>query len=250
MRPLVKIIFASSLLVIAFSITGNAHAEDKKARTLIVTGFDVGAHNWEASSRTVHAILEESGRFDVTVSTDKEVFASPGLKDYDVVILSFGFWTEAEPGERAKSGLLDYVKSGGNVVALHFACSSFQDWNEYAVLLGRVWKKGVGGHGPYGEFEVNIKDPKHPITKGLKDFKTEDELYAKLTGDAEIEVLASAYSNWSEKVEPIVFVKQYGNGRVVQNVLGHSMDSKQNASYQRLLINGVEWAATGKVTME
>ncbi len=194
--------------------------------------------------------MEESGRFDVTVSTDKEIFASPALKEYDVVILSYGFWKEAEPGEQAKAGLVDYVKNGGNVVALHFACSSFQDWSEYAVLLGRVWKQGVGGHGPYGEFEVNIKNPTHPITKGLKDFTTEDELYSKLTGDAEIEVLASAYSDWSGKVEPIVFVKQYGNGRVVQNVLGHSMESKQNASYKRLLINGVEWAATGKVTTE
>lgn len=248
MRSLVNTVLAVMLFGISFSITGNAHAAEEKVKALIMTGFDVGAHNWEETSRTVHAILQESGRFDVTISTDKEAFASSELKDYDVVVLSYGFWKEAEPSDQAKSGLLDYVSSGGSVVALHFACSSFQDWNEYAVLLGRVWKQGVGGHGPYGEFEVNIKDPEHPITKGLDDFKTEDELYSKLTGDEEIEVLASAYSDWSERVEPIVFVKRYGEGRVVQNVLGHSMASKQNPSYQRLLINGVEWAATGNVT--
>ena len=248
MRSLVKTVLAVMLFGISFSITGNAHAAEEKVKALIMTGFDVGAHNWEESSRTVHAILQESGRFDVTINPDKEAFASSELKDYDVVILSYGFWKEAEPSDQAKSGLLDYVKNGGSVVALHFACSSFQEWDEYAVLLGRVWKQGVGGHGPYGEFEVNIKNPAHPITKGLADFTTEDELYSKLTGDAEIEVLASAYSDWSEKVEPIVFVKRYGEGRVVQNVLGHSMASKQNSSYQRLLINGVEWAATGNVT--
>jgi len=248
MRSLVKTVLAVMWVGIAFSISGNVQAAEGKVKVLIVTGFDVASHKWEESSRAVHAILQESGRFDVTVSTDKEVFASSELKDYDVVILSYGFWKEAEPGEQAKSGLLDYVRNGGGVVALHFACSSFQDWQEYAVLLGRVWKQGVGGHGPYGEFEVNIKDPKHPITKGLQDFTTEDELYSKLTGDEEIEVLASAYSEWSGKVEPIVFVKRYGEGRVVQNVLGHSMASKQNAAYQRLLINGVEWAATGNVT--
>lgn len=236
------------LLMMTSLFAADARAAEDPIRVMIVTGFDVGAHNWEESSRTIHAILTESGRFDVTISTDKEIFASETLKDYDAVVLCYGFWQEAEPSAGAKAGLLDYVSSGGNLVALHFACSAFQDWKEYGVLLGRVWKKGVGGHGPYGQFEVNIKEPQHPITKGLEDFKTEDELYSKLTGDEEIEVLATAYSDWSSKVEPIVFVKRYGDGRVVHNVLGHSLDSKKNPSYQRLLINGVEWAATGKVT--
>jgi type 1 glutamine amidotransferase len=238
------------LVMIAVSAAGDANAAPPNTRVLIVTGFDVDSHQWEASTRLVQAILEKSGRFDVTISTDKEVFASPGLSDNDAIVLSFGFWKEADPSEKAKAGLLDYVRNGGNLVALHFACSSFQDWKEYGTLLGRVWKKGVGGHGPYGEFEVNITAPEHPITKGLGDFKTEDELYSKLSGEEEIEVLASAYSDWSKKIEPIVFVKRYGKGRVVQNVLGHALDSKQNPAYQQLLIRDVEWAATGEVTLE
>lgn len=250
MRTLLKLISVLLLVVLTVSAAGNATAAPKQVKVLIVTGFDVGSHKWEESTRLVHAILEKTDRFDVTISNDKEVFASPSLGDNEVIILSFGFWKEADPSEKAKAGLLDYVKNGGNIVALHFACSSFQEWKEYGVLLGRVWKKGVGGHGPYGEFEVNIKHPKHPITNGLSDFKTEDELYAKLTGDEEIEVLASAYSDWSKKIEPIVFVKRYGKGRVVQNVLGHALDSKQSPSYQKLLIRGVEWAATGEVTLE
>jgi len=250
MRPLLKSISVLLLVVFAMSVAGNATAAPKNVKVLIVTGFDVGSHIWEESTKLVQAVLEKSGRFDATISQDKEVFASPSLSDYEAVVLSYGFWNESDPSEKAKAGLLDYVKNGGNIVALHFACSSFQDWKEYGVLLGRVWKKGVGGHGPYGEFEVTIKDLQHPITSGLKDFKTEDELYAKLTGDGEIEVLASAYSEWSGKVEPIVFIKRYGKGRIVQNVLGHGLDSKQNPSYQRLLLRGVEWAATGKVTLE
>ena len=250
MRTLRKPVSLSLLVVLVILVAGHAHAASKKAKVMIVTGFDVGSHQWEESTRLIQAILEKTDRFDVTISTDKEVFATTGLGDYQALVLSFGFWKESEPSEKAKAGLLNYAKRGGNIVALHFACSSFQDWGEYAALLGRVWKKGVGGHGPYGEFEVNIKAPDHPITSGLDDFKTEDELYAKLTGDEEIEVLASAYSDWSKKVEPIVFVKRYGKGRVVHNVLGHGLDSKQNPSYQKLLVRGVEWAATGTVTLE
>lgn len=232
------------------ALAGSSNAAEEKLKTLIVTGFDVGSHQWEASTKLMQSILEKTGRFDVTISTDKEVFAAPALSDYQVIVLNFGFWQESDPSAAAKAGLLNYVKSGGNVVAQHFACSAFQDWDEYGVLLGRVWKKGTGGHGPYGEFAVKIDNADHPITKGLKDFKTEDELYAKLTGDAEIEVLVTAYSDWSKKVEPLVFVKSYGKGRVVHNVLGHGLDSKQNPSYQRLLCRGVEWAATGHVTVD
>jgi type 1 glutamine amidotransferase len=221
-------------------------AAPEKARVLIVTGFDVGSHQWQESTRMIQGILEESGRFTVDVAEDKEALAKLG--DYDAVVLNYGFWKEPEPSDAAKQGLIEYVRNGGNLIALHFACSSFQEWDEYAKLLGRVWKQGVGGHGPYGEFEVNIRAAEHPITSGLKDFKTEDELYAKLTGDEEIEILASGYSDWSGKVEPLVFVKPYGKGRVVQNLLGHGLDSKRNESYQTLLKRCVEWAATGKVT--
>ena len=236
------------LIVCLLLVSGGFCNAAEKIKVLIVTGFDVGSHVWEESAKLNQSILKESGKFDVDISKDKEVFASEDLDDYDVLVLNFGFWKEPDPSEKAKDGLLNYVKDGGNVVALHFACSSFQQWKEYGELLGRTWVKGVGGHGPYGEFTVNIKAADHPVTKGLKDFSTEDELYAKLSGDAEIEVLATAHSEWSGKTEPIVFAKNYGKGRVLQNVLGHGIDSKRNEHYQELLVRCVEWAATGEVT--
>ncbi len=127
------------------------------------------------------------------------------------------------------------MKGGKGLVAVHFACSSFQDWGEYRELLGRVWVKNTGGHGPFGKFTVNIKKPDHPIVKGLADFEANDELYAKLSGDAEIEVLATAHSEWSGKVEPIVFVKEYGEGRVAHNVLGHGVGARKDENFKRLL---------------
>lgn len=234
--------------VLLLGLAAGSVTAAEKCKVLVVTGFDVGSHQWEESAKLVQGILNDSGKFEVAISKDKEDFAA--LDGYDAVVLCYGFWDEPDPSDKAKAGLLKYAEEGGGVVALHFACSSFQDWKEYESLLGRVWKKGVGGHGPYGEFTVNIKAEDHPITRGIKDFKTEDELYAKLSGDAEIEVLATAHSDWSGKVEPIVFVKPYGKGRVVHNVLGHGLDSKRNESYQKLLVRCVEWAATGDVAAE
>ena len=148
MRPLTKPISIALLAVVAILISGDAEAAPQKVKVLIVTGFDVDSHKWEESTKLIDVILRETGRFDLTISTDKEVFATLKPDDYHTVVLHYGFWNESDPSENAKAGLLNYAKAGGNIVALHFACSSFQDWKEYGILLGRVWKKGVGGHGP------------------------------------------------------------------------------------------------------
>ncbi len=245
------VLFASTLLLGALArsaapapVASPAPAP-RKIKVLLVTGFDV--HKWRQTTPLTRTILEKTGRFDVKVCEDVGIFESSSLGSYDVIVLNYGFWRAPEPGARARQGLLDFVRSGKGLVPLHFACSSFQGWKEYEELLGRVWKKGTGGHGPRSKFKVNIVKPAHPITAGLADFEADDELYARLSGTAEIEVLASAYSDWSKKVEPIVFVKSYGKGRVVHNVLGHDLESRAIESYATLLSRGVEWAATGEV---
>jgi type 1 glutamine amidotransferase len=238
------------LSIILVATCAEAQTTPAKLKVLIVTGFDVGVHNWRDTTQQTAAILEKTGRFEVKICEDVGIFESSSLASYDVVVLNYGFWTAPDPSDKAKAALLDYVKGGKGLVALHFASSSFQDWGDYQEMLGRYWKKGTGGHGPRGKFTVNIKQSEHPITRGLPDFEADDELYAKLNGDAKIEVLATADSDWSNQVEPIVFVKPYGKGRVVHNVLGHDNRARENPAFQTLLCRGVEWAATGTVTAD
>lgn len=243
-----RLLIAALLVACATPAFAQAKKANNKIKVLIVTGFDVGVHKWRETSQFTAAVLEDAKRFDVKICEDVGIFESSSLNNYDVLVLNYGFWNAPDPSDKGKAALLDYVKSGKGLVALHFSCSAFQDWDEYHKLLGRNWKKGTGGHGPRGKFTVNIKNAEHPITKGLSDFEADDELYAKLSGDTEIEVLASADSDWSKQVEPIVFVKPYGQGRVVHNVLGHDVKARENPAFQKLLVRSVEWAAAGKVS--
>ena len=107
------------LVVFAIAVAGNVSAAEK-IKVLIVTGFDVGSHKWQESTKLVQGILNETGRFDIEVSEDKEVFASPTLGDYEAVVLSYGFWKESDPTDEAKAGLLSYAKNGGNVMSFWF----------------------------------------------------------------------------------------------------------------------------------
>jgi type 1 glutamine amidotransferase len=87
----------------------------------------------------------------------------------------------------------------------------------------------------------------HPATRGLSDFETDDELYAKLQGEAPIEVLAEADSEWSKRTEPLAFTLSYGQGRVFHETFGHDKKAILNPSVQKLMVQGCEWAATGQV---
>jgi type 1 glutamine amidotransferase len=80
-----------------------------------------------------------------------------------------------------------------------------------------------------------------------------DELYQNSVMLPGSVVLATAFSDKkiddknSDKHEPVVWVAEYGKGRVCENVLGHDVKAMKDLGFQTLLIRGVEWAATGDV---
>ena len=110
-----------------------------------------------------------------------------------------------------------------------------------------------GSHGPQHEFVVQIRNSKHPITKGMpnKWLHSKDELYDSLRGPAEnVQILATAYSDKSKKHEPMIMTIKYGKGRVFHTPMGHADYSMKCVGFQDVLSRGTEWAATGKVTIK
>jgi type 1 glutamine amidotransferase len=68
-----------------------------------------------------------------------------------------------------------------------------------------------------------------------------------------VTVLASAFSDkktgGTGLDEPLLFVINYGKGRVFHTALGHSVDAMKCVGFATTLQRGAEWAATGKVTL-
>jgi type 1 glutamine amidotransferase len=83
------------------------------------------------------------------------------------------------------------VRDGKGLVAIHYASGAFEDWTEFRNLVGRTQRKK---HDKRGPFTVNITNPNHPVSRGMKDFETDDELFIELQGERPIEVLATARS--------------------------------------------------------
>lgn len=244
----VRLLILATLVAATCCMSGSAQAATPM-RVLLIAGDDVAPyHDWRDISESTRDVLVSSKRFDVKVSEDPLILESnTALKAYDVIVLTMFNRSLPTITGQAKENLLNFVKQGKGFYVQHLGSASFSEWEEFGKLCGRKWVMGTSGHGPRSVFKVNIVNKEHPITQGIEDFKIFDELYAKLQGDSEIDVLVSTYSDWSKQTEPLVFSRSYGKGRCVHNALGHDFKAIKNPGMQQIILRAVEWAATGKV---
>jgi type 1 glutamine amidotransferase len=234
-----------SLLAIAASLTAaeKAASQGKQARILVLTGNEYPGHPWKLTAPLLAKFLAEDPRLVTTVQAEPSFLASPDLHQYDAIVLNYMNWQSPDPGDAARKNLQKFVAEGKGLSLVHFACGAFQDWPEFKNLAGRAWDPKLRGHDPHGKFTVEIADPNHPITRGMKPFETIDELYTCLAGDKPIQVIAKATSKVDQKDYPMAFVHQYGKGRVFHCVLGHDVQALSVPAVQDLYRRGVAWTA-------
>jgi len=237
------------ITIASLAILTSVHAA--KINVLLITGDDAKSHNWKETAPATKQLLESSGKFNVTVrETAKALDDADALKKYDLIYFHMFNVSTPTASDAGKENLLNFVKSGKGFVVAHLASASFKEWDEFKKLCGRFWgttPKGKAGHGPRSVFKAKIADKNDPITKGLADFDQDDELYAKMQGDAPIHVLVTADSDWSKQTEPLVFTLNYGKGRVFHHTFGHDVKALQTPSVEKIIVRGTEWAATGTV---
>lgn len=221
-------------------------AQAANVKVLLLTGDDVSAHNWREIADSTKKVLVDSGGFDVTVAEELTALESDTLaKDYDLIFMT-RCNTKAVISEKAKTNLLAFVSSGKGLAVTHLASMSFADWPEFRKMVGRYWVMGASGHSARKPFTAVIADKTSPITAGVTDFEADDELYSKLEGSEPIHILVTGNSEFSHKVEPLVFTLEYGKGRVFHTTFGHDAKAITTPSTAKLIVQGARWAATGK----
>ena len=236
-----------------------APAVAPKISVLVVGGAN--NHWWQWTTPSLAEILEESGKFDVTVTNEPgKTFADAGaIAGYAAFVLDYNGprW-----GEAADANFLAAVRAGTGVVVHHAADNSFEGWKEYEEICALMWRGSEVGHGRFHAFDVEITDRDHPITRDMPDMVAHpDELYHRLVHmhDTPYRVLATAFSDpetgGTGNHEPMIIVKDYGKGRIFHTPLGHvwtgsesNKVSHHNPAFRDLIVRGTEWAATGDVT--
>jgi type 1 glutamine amidotransferase len=215
----------------------------QRKRVLLATGLEYPGHKWKITAPLLREAMAADPRLAVEVSEDPRAWGAADLKGVDAIALHYMNWEDPGPGAAARENLRAAVSNGTGLVLVHFACGAFQGWPEFGRIAGRVWNPKLRGHDPRGPFRVIIADRDHPVTAGLSDFDTEDELYTCLDGGTPIRVLATATSKVDSKVYPMAFVLEYGKGRVFHCVLGHDAKAFEAKAVGDLYRRGTAWAA-------
>jgi len=221
----------------------------KPIRLLILTGKN--NHNWRSTTPALKKMYEASRRFTVDVSLDPSACDAKTFAKYGAVVSNWTNWPhikKREWGPRAEKAFLDFVRAGGGFVVMHAASTPFATWPEYRELVGSWWQLGQTRHGPVRQIPVTITRPDHPITLGMKDFVTTDELWERVGTAGKLNVLCAAKAA-SGRLEPVAHHRTFGKGRCFHMILGHDARAIRNVGFQTLMLRGTEWAATGKATM-
>lgn len=211
---------------------------------LVIAGSN---HGFAESAHVIGDFLAREPEMTVTVTDDKGFLASSALADMDVCVFGSGFTRavrqedgslrrEAELAHEQEEGLLRFVAEGKGLVGIH----------------GTGWWIGgravdlIGGHAnwhpPGLTFQVQIDDPDHPVTREVTDFELDDEIYISAY-DPAIHILASA--EWHGRAHPVAWTKPFGQGRVFYTTLGHGAATFAVPMMQRMVTQGVRWAAGG-----
>jgi uncharacterized protein len=237
--------FTMTLLLSAAFLAGNstlvaAESAPKLIHAVIITGVDWKGHLWKETGPAIKDILEADPRFKVEIKEDPAFLASDELVKFDLVVLNFKNYEPVPQEKKAIKNLLDFVAQGKGLVSVHFASGAFTNHVEFRNLVGRAQKTK---HDKRGPFTVKITNPNHPVTRGMRDFETDDELFIELQGDQPIEVLAVARSNITNQDHPMAFVLTHGKGRVFHTTLGHDVKAFTMPGTSELIRRGAAWAA-------
>ncbi|MWC30303.1 ThuA domain-containing protein [Paenibacillus sp. MMS18-CY102] len=206
--------------------------------------------------------------YRVDACEDSDVFVAGLSSQVDVLISYADRWTSTLTNEQA-DGLLAFVQGGGGLVSLHCGISlanhdrllplfgaKFVGHPEFQPLSFSVaagartvsneeaheGHEGGVDHAGYTGNEGHPSDQQ--LEASLAPFVLAEEPYQYAFVDAPNgDRTVLMHYEYEGELYPAVWTQTYGQGRVINVMPGHTVESLQHPAVQKLLVAAVEWAS-------
>lgn len=263
---------AEELRKILSAAPSQAAVTPKHPRRLLVFTLCKGYYHTSIpyGSKAVQAMGEKTGAFAATISDDIAMFEPETLGGFDGICLlsALGEFFLPEnldklsPTDQAaarnkdarlKENFVNYLKSGKGLAGIHGGCYAFNQWPEFAEMMGAAFDRH-----PWNSTEriaVRVDEPRHPVVAafGGCGFEIIDEGYQFKTpyARANLRVLLSLDRSRmdlnKQNLRPdgdfgLCWVKPFGEGRVFYSALGHNAEEFWNPQLLRHFLAGIQFA--------
>lgn len=247
----------AALCILAQVIAVSAEEPKKKEggyRILMVTqsaGFKHGSVTRKDDKLSpAEQVVTEMGiranlfRTDATQDAKKD-FTKENLQNYDIV----WFYTTGDlpiEKEHLEYFFNDWLKQKGHgFIGTHSAADTFHNYEPYWDMIGGTFNGHPWNSGD--KVTITVHDQTHPASKPWgAEFEIQDEIYQFKNWQPEkVHVLMSlnmAKTGLKKPYHvPILWVKNYGDGKAMHMSLGHNESVWENKTYQESLLGGVKW---------
>jgi type 1 glutamine amidotransferase len=214
--------------------------EPKKARKLLIIDLCPQGGFYHRTIPYANLALEfmakNTGAFETIFNNDLDNLKYPKIKEYDAVFLNSVVGPVFSDPDVA-GGLIRYVREGGGLAAIHGATFASTDVPEYGELLGAT----TAPHRAFDVATLKIDDPNNPITPSGP--YSRETLHVLMSINlAKTPPRPSFLAVRPDNDYGLVWIRSYGNGRVFNCALGHSVLLFGTPPMAQLILNGIQFA--------
>jgi len=205
----------------------------KKLNVIVITGGMMTKYYSQADLMKVF----DAPDFIATPSLQSvggEAFENIDNWKYDVIVF---FNASQKITDRQQQNLLKLTDKGVGIAVLHHACSAYNEWTEYARIIGVAPE--VQGVKHNVRYRVHVADPRHPITQGIQDYELTDETFSGFRTDPLNHILLTTNEPSSSKI--IGWTRTYRNSKVFYIQNGHDNTVFSNPAYKTIVQRAVRW---------
>jgi type 1 glutamine amidotransferase len=235
-----------------------ALVQPKKARKLLVIDLCPQGGFYHRTiphaNLAIELMAKNTGAFEPIFNNDLDNLKYPKIKDYDAVFLNSIVGSVFSDPD-VINGLIRFVREGGGLAAIHGSTFASTDVPEYGELLGAT----TAPHRAFDVATLKIDDPDSPITKHFEGHDIPsyiDELYHfPQSGPYSREKLHVLLSINLAKTSPrppmlavrpdndygLAWIRSYGNGRVFNCALGHSVLLFGTPQMAQMIFAGIQF---------